>query len=47
MKSALKTNEFLKTLPQKIVPKDYGGLSPTMSETNGKLKFYKYLTNFY
>lgn len=42
MKSVSKTTEFLKTMPQKIVPKDYGGLAPIMMETNGKFRFYKY-----
>jgi len=36
IKSVPKTNEFIKTLPQTVVPKDYGGLAPIMSETNGK-----------
>lgn len=36
IKSVSKTGEFIKTLPQNIVPKDYGGLAPKMSETNGK-----------
>jgi len=39
MESISKTNEFVKTLPQKVVPKDYGGLAPTLSESNGKFKF--------
>jgi len=38
IKSVSKTGEFIKTLPQKVVPKDYGGLAPFMSETNGKFK---------
>lgn len=38
MKPISKTNEFIKTLPQKVVPKDYGGLAPTMGETNEILK---------
>lgn len=36
IKSVSKTDEFIKTLPQAIVPKDYGGLAPIMSKTNGK-----------
>lgn len=39
IKSVSKTSEFIKTLPQTVVPKDYGGLAPIMSETNGKFKF--------
>uniref|UniRef100_A0A2S2NRE2 Alpha-tocopherol transfer protein-like n=1 Tax=Schizaphis graminum TaxID=13262 RepID=A0A2S2NRE2_SCHGA len=38
IKSVSKTNEFIKTLPQTIVPKDYGGLAPIMKETNEILK---------
>ncbi|XP_025419199.1 alpha-tocopherol transfer protein-like isoform X2 [Sipha flava] len=38
IKSVSKTNEFIKTLPQKVVPKDYGGLAPDMGETNELLK---------
>jgi len=38
IKSVSKTNEFIKTLPQNVVPKDYGGLAPMMSETNEILK---------
>lgn len=38
IKSVSKTNEFIKTLPQTVVPKDYGGLAPFMKETNEILK---------
>ncbi|XP_025204929.1 alpha-tocopherol transfer protein-like [Melanaphis sacchari] len=38
IKSVSKTSEFIKTLPQTIVPKDYGGLAPIMKETNEILK---------
>jgi len=36
IKTVSKTQEFIKTLPQNIVPKDYGGLAPDMSKTNGE-----------
>lgn len=42
IKSASKTSDFIKTLPQTIVPKDYGGLAPIMKETNGKFRFFKF-----
>lgn len=36
IKTASKTPEFIKTLPQNIVPKDYGGLAQEMNKTNGE-----------
>lgn len=52
LKSASKTSDFIKTLPQKIVPKDYGGLAPNMSETNGKNRkniytYYVYIFSYF
>lgn len=35
IKKMSKTKEFLKTMPQNIVPKEYGGLAPSINETNG------------
>lgn len=40
IKSVSKTQEFIKTLPQNIVPMDYGGLAPHMKETHGKFGVY-------
>lgn len=36
IKSVSKTKEFIKTLPQTVVPQEYGGLAANMNETNGK-----------
>jgi hypothetical protein len=35
-------------LPQKVVPKDYGGLAPDMGETNGTFKIqFNFNSNFF